>query len=153
MANAIKFTDVGTIAIRVTADGGSFLVSVSDTGPSIPEDQRERIFEEFQQVDAPASRNKGTGLALAVTKRIVELRGGRIWVESVVGKGSTFFLSLRWVVVHSNSNKWSFHVGPAAAERSREGPVLGKANDRNGSTASRQNFSAASSATSALTIC
>ncbi len=94
VGNAIKFTDTGTIAIRVTADGEGFLVSVSDTGSGIPEDQQERIFEEFQQVDAPASRNKGTGLGLAIAKRIVELHGGRIWVESVVGKGSTFFLSL-----------------------------------------------------------
>jgi signal transduction histidine kinase len=89
LGNAIKFTDTGAVAIRVTAYGGSFLVSVSDTGPGIPEDQQERIFEEFQQVDAPASRNKGTGLGLAIVKRIAELHGGRKWPESVVGKGST----------------------------------------------------------------
>jgi signal transduction histidine kinase len=70
------------------------LVSATDTGAGIPEEQRERIFEEFQQVGAPASRNKGTGLGLAIAKRIVELHGGRIWVHSTIGKGSTFFFTL-----------------------------------------------------------
>jgi signal transduction histidine kinase len=70
-------------------------VSVSDTGPGIPETQHERIFEEFQQVDGSSTRAKGgTGLGLAIAKKIIELHGGRIWVESVVGKGSTFTFSL-----------------------------------------------------------
>jgi two-component system, sensor histidine kinase ChiS len=70
------------------------LISATDTGAGIPEEQWERIFEGFQQVGAPASRNKGTGLGLAIAKRIVELHAGRIWILSVLGKGSTFFLSL-----------------------------------------------------------
>jgi len=94
VANAIKFTDVGTIAIWMAADGGGFLVSVSDAGPGVPEDQRERIFEDLQQVDSPASRNKGTGLGVAIAKRIAKLHGGRSWVEPVIGKDPTFFLSL-----------------------------------------------------------
>jgi signal transduction histidine kinase len=95
VGNAIKFTDTGEVAVHVSAEDGQFRVLVSDTGPGIPEDQRERIFEEFQQVDSSPTRTKGgTGLGLAIAKRIVEMHGGRIWVESTVGKGSTFFVTL-----------------------------------------------------------
>ena len=94
VGNAIKFTEAGEVAVRVSA-GDVFRVSVSDTGPGIPEIQHERIFEEFQQVDGSSTRTKGgTGLGLAIAKKIIELHGGRIWVESVVGKGSTFTFSL-----------------------------------------------------------
>ena len=95
VGNAIKFTDAGEVAIRVSVADGQFQASVLDTGPGIPEDQREKIFEEFQQVEGAVAKAKGgTGLGLAIAKRIVELHGGRIWVESVLGKGSTFFVSL-----------------------------------------------------------
>jgi signal transduction histidine kinase len=95
VGNAIKFTDAGEVAVRVTAPDGMFVASVADTGPGIPEDQQQRIFEEFQQVDSSSTRKKGgTGLGLAIAKRIVELHGGHIWVESTVGKGSTFSFSL-----------------------------------------------------------
>jgi signal transduction histidine kinase len=70
-------------------------VTVSDTGPGIPEAARDRIFEEFQQEDSSITRPKGgTGLGLAIARRIVELHGGRIWVESTVGRGSTFSFTL-----------------------------------------------------------
>ncbi len=76
-------------------EGPSFLVSVSDTGPGILEDDQAKIFGEFQQSDSSSTRQKGgTGLGLSIAKRIVELHGGRIWVESVLGKGSTFAFSL-----------------------------------------------------------
>jgi signal transduction histidine kinase len=95
VGNAIKFTDAGEVAVRVGVPDGMFVASVADTGPGIPEDQQQRIFEEFQQVDSSSTRKKGgTGLGLAIAKRIVELHGGRIWVESTVGKGSTFSFSL-----------------------------------------------------------
>jgi len=95
VGNAIKFTDAGEVAIRVNAIDDEFVVSVSDTGPGIPEIQHERIFEEFQQVDGSSTRAKGgSGLGLAIAKKIIELHGGRIWVESIVGKGSTFTFSL-----------------------------------------------------------
>jgi len=95
VGNAIKFTDAGEVAVRVTAPDSMFVASVSDTGPGIPEDQQQRIFEEFQQVDSSSTRKKGgTGLGLAIAKRIVELHGGRIWVESTVGRGSTFSFTL-----------------------------------------------------------
>jgi signal transduction histidine kinase len=95
VGNAIKFTDAGEVAVRVTAPDAMFVASVADTGPGIPEDQQQRIFEEFQQVDSSSTRKQGgTGLGLAIAKRIVELHGGRMWVESTVGKGSTFSFSL-----------------------------------------------------------
>jgi signal transduction histidine kinase len=68
---------------------------VSDTGPGLSEGDQERIFEEFHQVDASSTRKKGgTGLGLAIAKRIVEMHGGRIWVESTLGKGSTFSFTI-----------------------------------------------------------
>jgi signal transduction histidine kinase len=95
VGNAIKFTEVGEVAIRVDAINNEFIVSVSDTGPGIPKGQEARIFEEFQQVDGSSTRTKGgTGLGLAISKKIIELHGGRIWVESILGKGSTFTFSI-----------------------------------------------------------
>ena len=95
VGNAIKFTDEGEVAVRVKLPDGMFVVSVADTGPGIREEDRQKIFEEFQQVDSSSTKTKGgTGLGLAIAKRIVEMHGGRIWVESTVGKGSTFFFSI-----------------------------------------------------------
>jgi signal transduction histidine kinase len=70
-------------------------LDVSDTGPGIPPAERDRIFEEFHQIDNTSTRTKGgTGIGLAIAKKIVEMHGGRIWVESTVGKGSTFRIEL-----------------------------------------------------------
>jgi signal transduction histidine kinase len=94
VGNAIKFTDSGEIRINAAANG-ELVVSVSDTGPGIPPGDRENIFEEFRQAEGSlAQRKGGTGLGLAIAKKIVELHGGKIWVESEVGKGSTFTFSL-----------------------------------------------------------
>ena len=82
VSNAIKFTEAGSVSIRAKVEDGSFLVAVTDTGVGIAPEDRERIFEEFQQVDSSSTRKKGgTGLGLAIARRIVELHGGRIWVE------------------------------------------------------------------------
>jgi signal transduction histidine kinase len=95
VGNAIKFTDAGEVKVSVTVDDEMFVASVIDTGPGIPEEQQKEIFEEFQQVDSSSTRKKGgTGLGLAIAKRIVELHGGRIWVVSSAGQGSTFSFSL-----------------------------------------------------------
>jgi signal transduction histidine kinase len=95
VSNAIKFTDAGSIGIRAQVADGSFLVAVTDTGVGIAPEDRERIFEEFQQVDTSSTRRKGgTGLGLAIARRIVELHGGRIWVESTPGHGATFTFTL-----------------------------------------------------------
>jgi signal transduction histidine kinase len=91
VGNAIKFTEAGEVRLEASAANGAFRVSVSDTGPGISEVDQERIFEEFQQVDSSATRKKsGTGLGLAIARHIVEMHGGRIWVESSPGTGSTF---------------------------------------------------------------
>jgi signal transduction histidine kinase/HAMP domain-containing protein len=105
VGNAIKFTEAGEVRLEATAANGAFRVSVSDTGPGISEADQERIFEEFRQVDSSATRAKGgTGLGLAIARRIVEMHGGRIWVESSPGKGSTFsfVLPVRAVVAEAS---------------------------------------------------
>ena len=95
VGNAIKFTDTGEVRIAATAVNGHFTVSVTDTGPGIPEEHQARIFEQFHQVDNSNTKAKGgTGLGLAIAKQIVEMHGGRIWVESTVGKGATFQMQL-----------------------------------------------------------
>ena len=95
MGNAIKFTEAGQVQIQVTATDGVFTVAVTDTGPGIAEADQQTIFEEFQQADSSSTRLKGgTGLGLAIVKRIVEMHGGRVWVESSLGKGSTFWFTL-----------------------------------------------------------
>jgi signal transduction histidine kinase len=95
VGNAIKFTDTGEVAIKASASNGSFTVAVRDTGPGIAEAEQAKIFEEFQQADSSITKKKGgTGLGLAIAKRIVELHGGRIWVESSPGQGSTFSFTL-----------------------------------------------------------
>jgi len=91
VGNAIKFTETGEVTLRAEASDGSFIVSVSDTGPGIAEADQEKIFEEFQQATSTTTRAKGgTGLGLAIARRIIELHGGRLWVESTLGQGSTF---------------------------------------------------------------
>ncbi len=95
VGNAIKFTDAGEIDISVEARNGAYEVRVADTGPGIAAELQEQIFEEFQQVDNSNTKEKGgTGLGLAIAKRIVEMHGGRIWVESTPGEGATFGFSL-----------------------------------------------------------
>jgi signal transduction histidine kinase len=91
VGNAIKFTEAGEVKIEVQTSDEGFLVSVTDTGPGIAPADQQHIFEEFRQIDSSSTRTKGgTGLGLSIAKRIVELHGGRIWVESKLGKGSTF---------------------------------------------------------------
>ena len=82
VGNAIKFTDTGEVRITAKAENGHFAVSVADTGPGIPADQLTRVFEQFHQVDNSNTKKKGgTGLGLAIAKQIVEMHGGRVWVE------------------------------------------------------------------------
>jgi len=99
VGNAIKFTDVGEVAIKAEANNGAFHVSVRDTGPGISAADQAKLFQEFQQADNAITRKKGgTGLGLAISKRIIEMHGGRIWVESQPGKGSTFAFTLPVIV-------------------------------------------------------
>jgi signal transduction histidine kinase len=95
VGNAIKFTDRGSVDVAAGVVEGRFQVAVRDTGPGIAEADQKRIFEEFQQVDDTNTRQKGgTGLGLAIAKRIVEMHGGTISVESAPGAGSTFRMIL-----------------------------------------------------------
>jgi signal transduction histidine kinase len=95
LSNAVKFTPPGGSVI-VAADrvDHAVRVSVSDTGAGIAADDQDRIFEQFQQTDAGAAQREGTGLGLALSKRLIELHGGRIWVESAIGQGSRFTFTL-----------------------------------------------------------
>ena len=93
VGNAIKFTDKGEVVIAASASNGSFTVAVRDTGPGIAKSDQGKIFDEFQQADNSLTKAKGgTGLGLAIARRIMELHGGRLWVESEVGSGSTFIV-------------------------------------------------------------
>jgi PAS domain S-box-containing protein len=96
LGNAIKFSPAeGTLWLGAEARGGEVVFSVRDQGRGIPADKLEAVFERFQQVDASDSRrNNGTGLGLAICRAIVEQHGGRIWVESTLGRGSTFHFTL-----------------------------------------------------------
>jgi signal transduction histidine kinase len=95
VGNAIKFTEVGEVGVQVTSANGTFMVAVSDTGTGIAEADQQKVFEEFQQADSSSTRKKGgTGLGLTIAKKIIELHGGRIWVESDLGQGSTFRFTL-----------------------------------------------------------
>ena len=97
VGNAVKFTpEGGRVQVRAIAEDGSVRVEVCDTGPGIPAEDHERIFLEFQQAQTARSAGKpeGTGLGLALAKKFVEMHGGRIWVESEVGRGSTFAFTL-----------------------------------------------------------
>jgi signal transduction histidine kinase/DNA-binding response OmpR family regulator len=97
VSNALKFTpEGGTVQIRISAEGeDKFRMEVEDTGKGISPEDLQRLFVEFQQIhDGSDKRHAGTGLGLALTKRLVEAQGGRVGVRSTVGKGSTFFAVL-----------------------------------------------------------
>jgi signal transduction histidine kinase len=95
VGNAIKFTDTGSVEVRAESMDDHFIIAVQDTGPGIPPEDQARIFEDFQQVDNSITRQKGgTGLGLAIARRLVEVHGGRIDLESTPGVGSTFIISL-----------------------------------------------------------
>ena len=96
IGNAVKFSpDGGTITISLEDRGDEVCVTVSDQGIGLAEDQRERIFDRFYQIDGSAIRRfGGTGLGLAIVKRIIDAHHGRVWVESEVNRGSTFYFTL-----------------------------------------------------------
>ena len=95
LSNAVKFTPAGgEVDVSATRANGEVMVSVADTGPGVAPEDRDRIFEEFQQSETGVGLREGTGLGLALSKRFVELHGGRIWLESELGRGSTFTFAL-----------------------------------------------------------
>ena len=95
VTNAVKFTPAGgRVVVAAVGTGSEVEITVTDTGPGIPEEDRERIFESFQQGGRNVNRQEGTGLGLTLSRRIVELHAGRMWLDTEVGTGSTFGLAL-----------------------------------------------------------
>ena len=93
--NAIKYTSEGSVTIAMTGDASVAQIQIRDTGDGIPEDDIPHLFQKFYRVDNSMTRTVGgTGLGLFISKKVIEMYNGRIWVESQVGKGSTFFINL-----------------------------------------------------------
>jgi CheY-like chemotaxis protein len=127
--NAIKFTDKGVVQVFVSSkeegDCSQIHFAVKDTGIGIPQDQMHKLFLPFSQVDCTSTtKYAGTGLGLAISKELVELMGGRIWVESDLGRGSTFHFTIlareakgMQTTANSINAKESLPVGPLASLR------------------------------------
>ncbi len=95
LSNAIKFTNEGRVGLRISLDGEQFRVAVEDSGIGIDEKNVPIVFEQFRQIDGSLTRTAGgTGLGLPISKSLVEMHGGKIWVESAVGQGTTFFFTM-----------------------------------------------------------
>jgi signal transduction histidine kinase len=125
LGNAIKFTESGEVALRVAPDAGSSVpgalrFTISDTGIGIAGEKLGAVFERFTQADSSTTRRYGgSGLGLTISKRLVELMGGRIWVESQVGKGSVFSFAVPLEIRARTRRRTAVPVGtgpePAAA--------------------------------------
>ena len=95
LSNAVKFTPQGgQISLKAGRRDGAVEISVADTGIGIAPEDQAAIFEEFRQVGSDERKREGTGLGLTLAKKFVELHGGRMWVESELGRGSTFTFTL-----------------------------------------------------------
>jgi signal transduction histidine kinase len=112
LSNAGKFCESGRgrALIHLYKDDQSYKIEVQDNGPGIPPDQIEHIFEKFHQVsDDQKGKPKGTGLGLSISQKIVEYHGGRIWVESHLGHGTTFAFS---IPMHYAQQEWAVKTAP-----------------------------------------
>jgi signal transduction histidine kinase len=95
LTNAVKFTPAdGRVDVSARVEDGHVEIAVADTGPGIPAEDLAMIFEEFEQTVDGRKKEEGTGLGLPLSRKLVELHGGRLWVESEVGRGSTFRFTL-----------------------------------------------------------
>ena len=94
MSNACKFTPVGKITLIAKRDADQVLISISDTGPGIALEDQASVFEPFKQTETGLRQGGGTGLGMPISKNLVEIHGGKLWLESEVGKGTTFYVSL-----------------------------------------------------------
>jgi signal transduction histidine kinase len=116
LSNAVKFTpDGGSVAVRAQREDAELVVTVTDTGIGVPPEDQERIFDSFQQGGRGPTKEEGTGLGLTLSRRIVGLFGGRMWLKSAVGEGSTFGFS---IPVSSRASE------PAEASRDNSFPVV-----------------------------
>jgi len=95
LSNALKFTPAGgTVNVRADVTDGEARILITDTGVGIAAEDQKAVFEEFRQVGTASRKMEGTGLGLTISRKFIELHGGRIWVESQVGLGSTFAFTL-----------------------------------------------------------
>ncbi|MCL5892776.1 MAG: ATP-binding protein [Deltaproteobacteria bacterium] len=108
ISNAVKFTNSGNITIRAKVESGAILVSVADQGIGISKENADKVFEKFKQVgDTLTDKPQGTGLGLPICKQIIEHYGGKIWVDSEEGKGSTFYFTFPY----SNKEYYDSKIG------------------------------------------
>ena len=117
LSNAVKFTR-RRVSVTARRCDGILAVSVSDDGPGVAPEDRTRIFESFQQGGRGASKEEGTGLGLSLSKRIVQLHGGQIWLESEMGSGSTFTFSIPFTLTNIPSD------GPPELQEVQSGPLV-----------------------------
>src|SRR5690606_27695887 len=93
--NGIKYTDTGSIKVAVEVQDNHLQISVTDTGPGIPPEVQQKLFEKFRRGESALTEQKqGMGLGLYISKQFVELMNGKIWCQSEMGKGSTFCFTL-----------------------------------------------------------
>jgi PAS domain S-box-containing protein len=101
--NARRYTPAGTIRVSATHQNGTVQLDISDTGPGIPPEEFGRLFTRFHRIEGNNSPERGSGLGLAITRQLVERQGGRVWVQSDIGRGSTFSFSLMAANEHSDA--------------------------------------------------
>ncbi|HAC65933.1 MAG TPA: histidine kinase [Cyanothece sp. UBA12306] len=95
LSNAVKFTEIGSVTCQVKEDYDCLVIAITDTGIGIPDNEQQKVFEHFQQVgNILTNKPQGNGLGLSICRQIIENHGGKIWVKSQVGQGSTFFFTL-----------------------------------------------------------
>jgi len=127
LGNAIKFTQEGSITVSSegrSEDGELWLLSVSDTGIGISEEKKDRIFKPFEQADGSIGRTYGgTGIGLSIAKQLTELHGGTIWVDSILGSGTKFYISLP-LFDEKKHGKQEIRMQPKKSPPVRQIPVL-----------------------------
>jgi signal transduction histidine kinase len=94
LSNACKFTEEGFIKVAAYAVEGEVVISVADSGPGIPLEDQAMVFEAFKQTETGLRQGGGTGLGMPISKSLTEAHGGRIWLESEPGRGTTFYVAL-----------------------------------------------------------
>jgi signal transduction histidine kinase len=94
MSNACKFTETGSVKVRAYQEGSNVVFAITDTGPGIGEEDQKMVFEAFKQTTTGLRQGGGTGLGMPISKSLAEAHGGRLWLESKVGSGTTFYVAL-----------------------------------------------------------